>query len=137
MAEAVVQNYDFSDIGMLVDAGGGEGVLLTAILAANTALRGILFDQLHVVAAAGDLLERAGGANRCEIRKVTGEGFFDAVPGGADAYLLKSIVHDWHDAAVFEILHTCRAVMVDNAKLLLVEFVVEPGNEPDPLSSWI
>jgi hypothetical protein len=134
VAEAVVQNYDFSDIGMLVDAGGGEGVLLTAILAANTALRGILFDQLHVVAAAGDLLERAGGANPCQ---VTGEGFFDAVPGGADAYLLKSIVHDWYDAAVFEILRTCRAVMVDNAKLLLVEFVVEPGNEPDPLSSWI
>ena len=78
-AEAVVQSYDFSGISVLVDVGGGEGALLAAILAGNPALRGILFDQPHVVAGAKDLLERAGVADRCE---VVGGDFFKAVPGG-------------------------------------------------------
>ena len=104
-------------------------MLLAAILTANPALRGILFDQSHVVATAGALLERAGVADRCEI---VGGSFFDAVPGGADAYLLKSIVHDWDDDASIEILRTCHAAMADTGKLLVVEPVIRPGNEPDP-----
>jgi hypothetical protein len=53
------------------------------------------------------------------------------VPGGADAYLLKSIIHDWDDPAAIEILRKCRAAIAETGKLLLVEFVIEPGNEPD------
>jgi O-methyltransferase domain/Dimerisation domain len=128
-AEAVVRNYDFLGIGVLVDVGGGKGALLAAILAANPALRGILFDQPHVVADAKDLLERAGVADRCEV--VDGD-FFKAVPGGADAYLLKSIIHDWDDASAIEILRKCRAAMADSARLLLVERGIRPANEPDP-----
>ncbi|MCA1739212.1 MAG: acetylserotonin O-methyltransferase [Actinobacteria bacterium] len=127
--EAVVRSYDFSGIGVLVDVGGGEGVLLAAILATNPALRGILFDQPHVVTTAGALLERAGVADRCEV--VSGN-FFEAVPGGADAYLLKSIVHDWGDSAAIEILRACRAAIADTGRLLVVEPVIRPGNEPDP-----
>ncbi|HVF02191.1 MAG TPA: methyltransferase [Rubrobacteraceae bacterium] len=128
VAEAVVQSYDFSGSSVLVDVGGGEGTLLAAILAANPALRGILFDQSHVVARAEDLLVRTGVADRCEV--VSGS-FFEAVPGGADAYLLKSIIHDWDDPAAIEILRKCRAAIAETGKLLLVEFVIEPGNEPD------
>jgi hypothetical protein len=128
-AEAVVRSYDFSGIGVLVDVGGGKGALLAAILAANPALSGILFDQPHVVADAKDLLERAGVADRCEV--VDGD-FFKAVPGGADAYLLKSIIHDWDDASAIEILRRCRAAMADSARLLLVERGIRPANEPDP-----
>jgi hypothetical protein len=128
-AEAVVRSYDFSGIGVLVDVGGGKGALLAAILAANPALSGILFDQPHVVADAKDLLERAGVADRCEV--VDGD-FFKAVPGGADAYLLKSIIHDWDDASAIEILGKCRAAMADSARLLLVERGIRPANEPDP-----
>jgi hypothetical protein len=128
-AEAVVRSYDFSEIGVLVDVGGGKGALLAAILAANPALSGILFDQPHVVADAKDLLERAGVADRCEV--VDGD-FFKAVPGGADAYLLKSIIHDWDDASAIEILRKCRAAMADSARLLLVERGIRPANEPDP-----
>lgn len=132
-AEAVVRSYDFSGIGVLVDVGGGKGALLAAILAANPALSGILFDQPHVVADAKDLLERAGVADRCEV--VDGD-FFKAVPkavpGGADAYLLKSIIHDWDDALAIEILRKCRAAMADSARLLLVERGIRPANEPDP-----
>ncbi len=128
VVEAVVQSYDFSEIDVLVDVGGGEGRILTAILATNPVLRGILFDQPHVVAGAEDLLARAGVADRCEV--VSGS-FFEAVPGGADAYLLKSIIHDWDDAAAIEILRKCRAAIAETGKLLLVEFVIRPGNEPD------
>ncbi len=128
VVEAVVQSYDFSGIGVLVDVGGGEGTLLAAILAANPALRGILFDQPHVVARAEDLLARTGVVDRCEV--VSGS-FFEAVPGGADAYLLKSIIHDWDDPAAIEILRKCRAAIAETGKLLLVEFVIEAGNEPD------
>ena len=126
--EAVVQSYDFSGLSVLVDVGGGEGALLAAILAANTSLRGVLFDLPHVVAGSKDLLERAGVAERCE---VVGGSFFEAVPEGADAYLLKSIIHDWDDAAAIEILRTCRAEMPDTGRLLVVERVIRPGNEPD------
>src|SRR5919206_741481 len=130
VVEAVVQSYAFSGIGTLVDVGGGEGALLAAILAANPSLRGILFDQPHVVGSVGPLLQRAGVADRCE---VVGGSFFEAVPAGADAYLLKSVIHDWDDEAAIEILRACRVAMDDRrGKLLVVEPVIRPGNDPDP-----
>ncbi len=128
VVEAVVHSYDFSRFGVLVDVGGGEGKLLAAILGTNPTLRGILFDQPHVVAGAKELLTRGSVADRCE---VVGGSFFEAMPGGADAYLLKNIIHDWHDEAAVEILRKCRAAIADTGRLLAVEFVIEPGNQPD------
>ncbi|MDP8973786.1 MAG: acetylserotonin O-methyltransferase [Actinomycetota bacterium] len=129
VAEAIVQSYDFSGMDVLMDVGGGEGVLLAAILAENPALRGVLFDQPHVLTGANDLLEREGVVDRCEL--VSGS-FFEAVPGGADAHLLKSIVHDWDDAATVKILRACRAAIANTGRLLVVEPIIQPGNEPDP-----
>lgn len=128
VVEAVVQAYDFSEVGVLVDVGGGEGALLAAILAANPSLCSVLCDLPHVVADAKDRLERAGVADRCE---VVGGSFFETVPEGADAYLLKSVIHDWDAAAAIEILRKCRAAMADTGRLLVVERVIRPGNEPD------
>jgi hypothetical protein len=125
-----VGGYDFSGIGVLADIGGGQGELLAGILAANPTMRGILLDQPHVVAGAGPVLERAGVAGRCE---VVGGSFFEAVPRGADAYLLKSVIHDWDDPPAVEILRRCRAAIAQTGKLLLVEYLIRPGNEPDPL----
>ena len=129
VVEAIVQSYDFSNVGVLMDVGGGEGVLLAAILAANSNLHGVLFDQPHIVTGAKDLLERASVADRCEV--VAGS-FFESVPGGADAHLLKSIVHDWGDTATVKILRACRASIADSGRLLVVEPIIRPGNEPDP-----
>lgn len=129
VGEAVVRSYDFSGIGTLVDVGGGEGALLARILAANPTLRGVLFDQPRVVEGAGPLLERAGAAERCE---VVGGSFFEAVPDGADAYLLKSVIHDWDDAEARRILLKCREAMADGGRLLVVEPIIGPPNEPDP-----
>jgi hypothetical protein len=75
------------------------------------------------------VLERAGVADRCQ---VVGGSFFEAVPGGADAYLLKSVIVDWGDPEAVAILRTCREAMPERGRLLVVQSVVRPGNEPDP-----
>ena len=126
---AVAEGYDFSGTGVLADVGGGHGLLLATILAANGSMRGILFDQPQVVAGASALLARAGVADRCDI---IGGDFFASVPSGADAYLLKSIIHDWDDEQAVAILRTCRSALGAGAKLLLVERIIRPGNTPDP-----
>jgi hypothetical protein len=129
VVDAVVESCDFSAIDVLVDVGGGEGVLLAAILAANPTLRGILFDQAHVVTDAWRVFQRAGVAARCEVMEGS---FFDAVPAGAHAYLLKSIIHDWDDASAVRILRTCRTAIPPSGKLLVIERVIRPGNDLDP-----
>jgi hypothetical protein len=129
VVEAIVQSYDFSGMGVLMDVGGGEGVLIAAILAANPTLHGVLFDQPHVLTGAKDLLEREGVEDRCEL--VSGS-FFEAVPEGATAHLLKSVVHDWDDNATVKILRACRAAIADTGRLLEVEPIIRAGNEPDP-----
>ncbi|HKZ97944.1 MAG TPA: methyltransferase, partial [Hyphomicrobiaceae bacterium] len=112
--------------GRVVDVGGGHGVILAAILAANPSLLGVLFDQPHVVANAGLVVQAAGVADRCEI---TGGNFFETVPAGGDAYVLKAILHNWNDAKAKQILRVCRAAIPAAGKLLLVEQVIAPPNE--------
>jgi len=124
---AIVSAYDFSGIGTLVDVAGGHGSLIAAILNANPTIHGILFDQPHVIAGAQPVLEATGVAQRCEL--VAGD-MFASVPGGGDAYLLKSIVHDWNDDQAVAILSNCRRAMKQEGKLLVVESVIPPGNNP-------
>lgn len=127
VTEAVVRSYDFSRIGVLADIGGGKGALIAAVLEANPNMRGILFDQPHVVADAGSTLEKVGVTDRCE---VVGGDFFKSVPE-ADVYVMKHVIHDWDDTASVEILRTLRASMKESTKLLLVEQLVHSGRELD------
>lgn len=120
-AGAVTAAYDFSVFGKIADIGGGHGVLLAAILKANPNLRGILFDLPHATEGGKNQMERAGLAERCEV--VPGD-FFQAVPGGADAYILKSVIHDWDDVHSVTILKNCRRAMASGGKLLLVEIAL-------------
>lgn len=126
-ADAVVAAYDFSNFGTLIDVGGGHGHLLGTILNKTPNLRGVLFDAPHVVA--GAKLAAMGVADRC---KAEGGDFFEAVPAGGDAYILKHIIHDWNDADCGRILGNIRAVSKPGTKLLLVELVVPPGDAPHP-----
>jgi hypothetical protein len=126
-AQAVVEAYDFSGLGTLVDVGGGHGSLLAAILAAYPPLRGILYDQPHVVAGARPTLEAAGVADRCAI---IGGDFFERVPAGGDAYLLKHILHNWDEPRCAAILRNGRAALPADGRLLVVETLIPPGNEP-------
>jgi O-methyltransferase domain/Dimerisation domain len=125
--QAVVEAYDFSGLATLVDVGGGHGGLLGAVLAAHPAIRGVLYDQPHVVAGARPKLEAAGVIDRCDI---VGGDFFEGVPAGGDAYLLKHILHDWDEPRCEAILANCLHVMPDGGRLLVMETLIPPGNEP-------
>lgn len=100
--------------------------MLAAILRACPQARGTLFDQPQVVADAKANLEARGVIDRCV---VVGGSFFDTVPEGGDAYLMRYIIHDWEDDEAIAILKVCRRAMRDPAKLLLVERNVAPPNE--------
>ena len=124
---AMLDSYDFSDLGTLADVGGGNGSTLAAVLTKHPRLRGILFDLPAVVERARPQLAAAGLTGRCAI--VSGD-FFASVAGGADAYLLRHIIHDWDDARSIQILTNIRRVIAATGKLLVVESVIPPGNEP-------
>jgi SAM-dependent methyltransferase len=128
-ASELVRVYDFSAVRTVADVGGAHGVLLTAVLRANPAARGILFDLPHVIATARDAIAAEGLSQRCEL--VSGD-FFEAVPEGADLHLLKQIVHDWDDERATRLLQNCHRALSPAGKLLLVEMVIPPENQPSP-----
>jgi hypothetical protein len=123
---ALLDAYDFGRFAKLMDVGGGTGALLAAVLAEYPALQGVLFDQPHVVAGAEALLGAAGVADRC---RVVAGSFFEAVPEGADAHVLKSVIHDWEDEEATAILRTCRRALEPDGAVLVVERVLAPPNE--------
>ena len=122
---AVLDAYDLSGVAALADVGGGLGTNLAAALGRYPAMQGLLFDRPHVVARARPVLEAAGVSDRCAVE---GGDFFEAAPGGADAYLLGHILHDWDDAKAGLILDNLRRAMPAGARLLLVEYVLPEGD---------
>ena len=117
----LVAAYDYGRFGTIVDVGGNVGPLLAGILQAHPGVRGVLFDLPYVVADAAPVLAEAGVADRCA---VAGGDFFDSVPAGGDAYVLKYIVHDWDDERAVAILRRCREAMGPGAVVLLIEQVL-------------
>lgn len=122
----VVDAYDFSALGTLVDVGGGDGTLMASILQANPSLRGVLFERAPVVERARWHLAEAGLSERCEV--VAGD-FFRSVPIGADAYLLARCLRAFDDAASIKVLTCVRQAMSGNGRVLLVERVLPPGGD--------
>jgi ubiquinone/menaquinone biosynthesis C-methylase UbiE len=124
---SILDAYDFTGIGELCDVGGGNGSVLIATLARYPSLRGVLFDLPHVIERARPAIITAGVADRC--RLITGN-FFESIYHGADAYFFRHIIHDWDDEKATAILVNCRRALKPGAKILVVESVVPPGNEP-------
>ena len=122
----LVEAYDFSRHEVIADIGGGTGAALAAILEECPAARGVLFDQPHVVAGAPELLAEQGVADR--VRVEAGD-FFESVPDGADAYVLRRILHDWPDEEAIAILRVVRRAMGPSSRLIIVDCVVGPPNE--------
>jgi predicted transcriptional regulator len=118
IATAIAAVYPFSRFRTVVDVGGGNGVLLAGILRVHPTLRGILFEQPEVAERAKIEIARIGVQDRCE---VVGGNFFQEVPTGADAYILKHVIHDWSDERAVEILKNCRRAICPSGKLLMVE----------------
>jgi hypothetical protein len=123
-AQAVVGAYDFSPCRHIVDVGGGHGALLASLLAAAPNARGTLFDLPGVVAEAPAVLHKHGVAERVT---PVGGSFLDAVPAGGDTYVLKWVLHDWHDQGSLTILKNCRRAMPEGGKLLVIEQVLGDG----------
>ena len=124
---AVAAAYDFSSFATIVDVGGGHGALVLGLLEAYPHLRGIVFDQPAVAAGARQAIAAAGLTDRCT---ADGGDFFVAVSEGGDAYLLKSILHDWDNERCVAILRSCRRVVPADGRLLVIELLVPPGNAP-------
>ena len=119
---AVVNAYDFSRVSRLVDVAGGHGLLIAKALKSNRKMRGVLFDLPIVVDGSEAVLQQHGVASRCD---VVGGDFFESVPEGADAYMMKHIIHDWDDERAIQILRTCHRAMRPGARLLVIDVVLD------------
>jgi hypothetical protein len=125
---AVADAYSFDGIRSIVDVAGGHGFLLATILARNPQMRGTLYDAPHVIEGARNgplkpLMER------CTL--ASGD-MFSSVPDGADVYIMKHIIHDWPDDLCLKILRACRKNVTSKGKLLVVDSVIQPGNDFSP-----
>jgi C-methyltransferase len=129
----VVAGFDFSAYPTIVDVGGGHGPLLAAILAGAPKSRGVLYDLPRVVASAPGLLREHNVADRVCIAEGS---FFDSVPAGGDAYILKNIIHDWPDEKAVQILRNVRTVAGSRAAVLLIELVI-PEHDRDFPGKWV
>ncbi len=124
--DAMLEAYDFSEIETLADIGGGNGSLLAAVLRRYPRLRGVLYDLGHVVGRTREAMQTLGLEKRCSV--IEGN-FFESVPEGADAYLMRHVIHDWTDEQSVRILSNCRKVIPPHGRVLLVEFSVPSANE--------
>ena len=132
---AALEAYDFSSFGTVVDVGGGHGFAICSILKKYPQMQGVLFDLKDIVPGADERIRKFGLQERC--RTAFGD-FFQAVPEGGDVYFMKHILHDWTDEQATTILRNCRRALDSKrhgnraGKVVLLEFVVPPGNQPHP-----
>jgi O-methyltransferase len=126
-APSIASAYDFGQWGSLMDVGGGNGLLLAAILKAHPGLRGALADQQHVLARTRNGAIWPDLKDRVAFEPID---FFQSVPASCRAYLMKNVIHDWNDELALQILRHCRRAVPDDGVLLLIEYSVGPANTP-------
>ena len=125
---AIASAYDFGQWASIMDVGGGNGILLAAILKLHSGLRGVLADRPHVLERAkergflGGELESRSAMLPCD--------FLHEVPSRCRAYLMKHVIHDWDDEHAHTILTNCRRAVPADGALLLVEWALPEGNLP-------
>ena len=124
---AVLDAYSYDGIQVLADVGCGSGIVLMETLKRYPSLRGMFFDQAHVLQRTAADVRAAGLEDRCEL--LAGS-FFEAIPAGADAYSMRHIIHDWTDDLCVRILANIRKVIPAHGRLLIIEAVVPEGNDP-------
>jgi hypothetical protein len=120
----IARGYPFGQFETIIDVGGGQGHILAAILSTHEKSRGAVFDIEPTAALAKKFLLDRGLGDRCD---ALGGDFFSRLPDGYDAYMLKSILHDWSDVKATEILTACRQAIPAHGRLLIIEEVMVPG----------
>ncbi len=125
---AILAAYDFSKYKRIIDIGGGNGSLITAVLKRNPETTAVLFDLPHVIERTKGWVESEGVGQRLEL---VGGNIFQSVPPGGDLYMMKHILHDFDDREARAILRNCRGAMSGGTRLLIIGMVIPPGNEPD------
>ncbi|MFJ1846224.1 MULTISPECIES: methyltransferase [unclassified Streptomyces] len=121
--------WDWSEVGTVVDVGGGNGALLSDLLRGNDRLKGVILDLPHVLEETRRVLADAGLDGRADC---VGGSFFDRVPSGGDVYVLAQILHDWDDEQAVRILASCRRAMGEHGRLLILEQVVPDDGSRHP-----
>ena len=135
IAPALLEAYDFSSIGTLMDIAGGHGAVLCEVLSRYPNMKGILFDMPNVVQEATCHICNLKMDDRCQT--ISGD-FFESIPAGADAYYMQHIIHDWPDERALKILENCRRALEGSRDgvLLIVDSVVPQNSEPHG-SKWL
>ena len=136
IAPALLEVYDFSTIGTLMDVAGGHGAVLCEILTRYPNMNGILFDMPNVIEEANCHICSLNMDQRCQT--LSGD-FFEQIPPGADAYYMQHILHDWNDERCLKILANCRSALQGRAggRLLVVDSVVPENSDPHPANGSI
>lgn len=124
--DPIIATYDFSRFRKIVDVGGGRGTLIAGILQKAPSAKGVLYDAPFATADAGPVLDAAGVASRCSVENGS---FFDKLPAGADAYVLKHILHDFPEGECVAILKNVREAIAADGRLLVAEYVIPGNNE--------
>lgn len=123
--KSALLTYNFGQFTSICDVGGGYGQFMQALLQTYPKLSGTLFDLPEVVNKVKQHNPQLEN-NRCQL--CPGD-FFVSIPEGKDAYLLKSVIHDWDDAGAEKILKNCYQAMGADSRLLIIEVVLQPGSQ--------
>lgn len=126
LAPGIGRKLEALDVHTVADLGGGAGRLLAELLRLHPAMQGILVDLPEAVRIAASTMQEAGVASRCRLVEAN---FFDAVPVKADAYLLKSILHDWDDDQATLLLQRLRTSLGMNSRLFVIERTLDAGGD--------
>lgn len=129
--KSIMAAYPFARHRRVVDVGAGRGSLLTAVLLAAPHLRGVWYDRPEVLPAAREAIETAELSPRCELQSGN---FLETVPGGADLYLIKHVLHDWADEPAGRIVGNIAAAMGPESRLLIIEAVLDERDGIDGLA---
>lgn len=124
----IAEAYAFAEHAPVIDIGGGQGGLLAAILGQHPGTVAALFDQPQVLA---DLTDLVATGLVDAVARIAGD-FFHEVPAGFTLYMMKRIIHDWDDERAVAILRNCRNAMSQTSRVLVIDAVMKPGNDPDP-----